>query len=47
MQADHIILLGFSLPPDDVTYRAFFAARQQKAGNIVHGSIAKSGTEVW
>ena len=25
--ADHIILMGYSLPPDDVTYRAFLAAR--------------------
>jgi hypothetical protein len=31
--ADHIILFGYSLPPDDVTYRAFFAARQ-KRGNV-------------
>lgn len=29
--ADHIILLGYSLPPDDVTYRAFLAARSQRA----------------
>src|SRR5205085_832500 len=36
MQADHIILLGYSLPPDDVTYRAFFAARRQK---IADGSV--------
>jgi hypothetical protein len=28
--ANHIILMGYSLPPDDVTYRAFFAARQQR-----------------
>lgn len=28
--AKHIILMGYSLPPDDVTYRAFFAARQQR-----------------
>ena len=26
-EADHIILMGYSLPPDDVTYRAFLAAR--------------------
>ena len=30
MQANHIILMGYSLPLDDVTYRAFFAARQQR-----------------
>ena len=28
--ANHIILLGYSLPPDDVSYRAFFAARKQR-----------------
>lgn len=28
--ADHIILMGYSLPPDDVAYRAFFAARQRR-----------------
>jgi hypothetical protein len=30
MQANHIILMGYSLPPDDVTYRAFFSARCQR-----------------
>lgn len=30
--AEHIILFGYSLPPDDVTYRAFFAARRKKKG---------------
>lgn len=29
--AKHIILMGYSLPPDDVTYRAFFAARQLRS----------------
>ena len=28
--AEHIVLMGYSLPPDDVLYRAFFAARQQR-----------------
>lgn len=32
MQAAHIIFMGYSLPLDDVTYRAFFAARSQRAG---------------
>ena len=27
--ADHIVLMGYSLPPDDVEYRAFFAARRR------------------
>ncbi|MBD8736859.1 hypothetical protein [Sphingomonas sp. CFBP 13706] len=30
MQADHVILMGYSLPPDDVAYRAFFAARRRR-----------------
>ena len=29
--ANHVILAGYSLPPDDVTYRAFLAARVDKA----------------
>ena len=28
--ADHIVLMGYSLPPDDVDYRAFFAARRHR-----------------
>ncbi len=30
MRADHVILMGYSLPPDDVIYRSFFAARRQR-----------------
>jgi hypothetical protein len=30
MKANHIIFMGYSLPPDDVTYRAFFSARRQR-----------------
>ena len=30
-QADHIVLMGYSLPPDDVTYRAFLAARIRRS----------------
>ena len=40
--ANHIILMGYSLPPDDVAYRAFFAARQQrdtKDGDPVRCSV--------
>ena len=29
-EADHIVLAGYSLPRDDVTYRAFFAARTRR-----------------
>ena len=32
MRAKHVIFMGYSLPRDDVTYRAFFAARRQRAG---------------
>jgi len=32
MQANHIIFMGYSLPPDDVTYRAFLSARTQRDG---------------
>jgi len=35
MQAAHIIFMGYSLPPDDVTYRAFFAARSQRTKSPV------------
>jgi hypothetical protein len=30
MKANHIIFMGYSLPPDDVAYRAFFSARRQR-----------------
>jgi hypothetical protein len=30
MQANHMIFMGYSLPPDDVIYRAFFSARRQR-----------------
>ncbi|MYM30968.1 hypothetical protein GTP58_21760 [Duganella sp. CY15W] len=30
MKAEHIIFMGYSLPLDDVSYRAFFAARCQR-----------------
>ena len=29
-KADHIVLMGYSLPQDDVDYRAFFAARRSR-----------------
>jgi hypothetical protein len=34
MRADHIIFMGYSLPSDDVEYRAFFAARRQREGRV-------------
>ena len=33
MRASHIIFMGYSLPQDDVTYRAFFSARRQRASD--------------
>ena len=29
-EASHIVLMGYTLPPDDVDYRAFFAARRRR-----------------
>ncbi len=29
-EAGHIVLMGYTLPPDDVDYRAFFAARRRR-----------------
>jgi hypothetical protein len=37
MQANHIIFMGYSLPPDDVTYRAFLSARRQRGEP--HGEV--------
>ncbi len=30
-RANHVVFMGYSLPPDDVDYRAFFAARRRRA----------------
>ena len=38
--ADHIVLMGYSLPPDDVDYRAFLAARRSH-GKSVNGQSVK------
>lgn len=32
--ADHIVLMGYSLPQDDVDYRAFFAARARHSSGL-------------
>jgi hypothetical protein len=39
MQASHIIFMGYSLPPDDVTYRAFFSARRQRRETKVRCTV--------
>ncbi len=46
--ADHIVLMGYSLPPDDVAYRAFFAARtrRQSASEPVRCSIVSKEDEL-
>ena len=33
-EADHIVLMGYTLPPDDVDYRAFLAARRRRKGDV-------------
>ena len=38
-EADHIVLAGYSLPSDDVSYRAFFAARTRKSSNGLRESV--------
>lgn len=30
--AEHIVFMGYSLPPDDIAYRVLFAARQRRSG---------------
>jgi hypothetical protein len=39
MRASHIIFMGYSLPTDDVTYRAFFSARRQRRGAEVRCTV--------
>lgn len=44
-EANHVVLMGYSLPPDDFDYRAFFAARRSSdSGNLVKCSVVM-GTE--
>jgi hypothetical protein len=45
MQASHIIFMGYSLPPDDVTYRAFFSARRQRRGTKVRCTVVDWDTD--
>ena len=37
--ADHVVFMGYSLPPDDVEYRAFFAAHRRRDSNKSKGSV--------
>jgi hypothetical protein len=45
MQATHIIFMGYSLPPDDVTYRALFAARSQREQTDVRCSVVNKDVD--
>lgn len=49
-KADHIIFMGYSLPPDDVTYRALFAARKSRSEHVpVRCSVVtgRGGADAW
>jgi hypothetical protein len=41
MGANHIIFMGYSLPPDDVRYRAFFSARRRRGERQHPGQPAR------
>jgi hypothetical protein len=41
--AEHIILFGYSLPPDDFTYRAFFAARKSRGKKVLCSVVVGKG----
>ena len=45
--AEHIILFGYSLPPDDVTYRAFFAARKKRGEKVRCSVVGVGYDDVW
>ncbi|MGB0124039.1 MAG: hypothetical protein WA419_18180 [Silvibacterium sp.] len=45
VKMNHVIFMGYSLPPDDVTYRAFFSARQQRRGTKVRCTIVSKDDE--
>lgn len=48
-KAEHIVLLGYSLPPDDVIYRAFFAAHRSESCRKVKCTVVdrKPGYQDW
>ena len=45
MRAKHIIFFGYSLPRDDVAYRAFFSASRQRGGARVYCTIVNKDDE--
>ena len=46
-KAEHVVLLGYSLPPDDVEYRAFLAAQKQSREGIKCTVVGKRGDYEW
>ena len=38
-KADHVVLMGYSLPPDDVEYRAFFSAHRRRSADKPNDSV--------
>jgi hypothetical protein len=45
VKMNHVIFMGYSLPPDDVTYRAFFSARQQRGKTKVRCTVVSKDSE--
>ena len=46
-KAHHVVLLGYSLPPDDVEYRAFLAAQRQGSERVKCTVVDKQGDYEW
>ena len=46
-KAEHVVLLGYSLPPDDVEYRAFLAAQRQGNDRVKCTIVDKQGDYEW
>lgn len=46
-KARHVVLLGYSLPPDDVEYRAFLAAQKQSGDGVKCTVVDKQGDYEW
>ena len=46
-KAEHVVLLGYSLPPDDVEYRAFLAAQRQGSERVKCTVVDKQGDYEW
>ena len=46
-KAQHVVLLGYSLPPDDVEYRAFLAAQKQSGEGVKCTVVDKQDGYDW